>query len=109
MEKTMPIEKGKIYKINYRDAKGVVTNREIIALSEAPKNITALDITSLSEADKWWLQSMQQEYHEYVACCMANIYNFETWLEHTQQSRQNNAELIKFKRFTVDNIKIIDK
>jgi hypothetical protein len=105
----MIIEKGKKYKINYRDSKGVVSNREIIALTESTKNITALDLTSLSDADKWWLSSMQELYQEYMDTFLSNMFKFETWLEHTQSANPELLEKIKYKRFTVDNIKIIDK
>lgn len=104
----MIIEKGNTYKISYSDSKGVVSRREIIALTEAPKNITALDITSLNETQKQWLINAQKEYQEYVDTHISTMFKFEAWLEHAQNTYVPD-NVLKLKRFTVDNIKIIDK
>lgn len=98
----MIIQKQKSYKIDYIKANGENTTREILALTEAPKNISALDLTDLNELQKVYLISKQKEYSAYVENYMKSLFDFATWYEHTMGTEL--PDILKFRTFTVDNI-----
>jgi hypothetical protein len=100
----MIIGKGKNYTIKYVKADGSETSREIIPLTEVPKNIAAYDITGLNELQKTLLAQKQVEYAEYVKTFMSTMFDFTTWYQHSV-GEQLSPDIVKFRTFTVDNIK----
>jgi hypothetical protein len=101
----MIIERGKNYSIEYKKANGEVTQREIIPLTESPKNIKAFDVTELNDLQKKFLTDKQAAYNEYTAQFIANMFDFDTWYEHTYGEKFPEG-VIKHRTFTVENITV---
>lgn len=103
----MILEKNKEYTINYTSSKGETSKRDIVTLTESPKNIKAIDITELDPLQRLFLHNKQREYKEYVDHFMANLLKFETWYEHTHNEKLPEI-CNKVRTFTVENIKLVE-
>lgn len=102
------LEKNKIYSINYQKANGEQTTRRIIPLNEAPKNIKALDITDLDPIQREFVINTQADYRTYVEQHLAQMFDFETWYEHTAGTPLP-ADVIKYRTFTVENMQSVSE
>jgi hypothetical protein len=100
------VEKNKLYCIEYEKADGTVTLRSIVPMTDAPKNVRAIDVTALSNDQVDALMLKQTEYRAYCQHFMAGMYDFETWFEHTQGTKLDKT-LNEIRSFTVTNIKQI--
>ena len=97
------------YTIEYIDSKGKESTREILTLTEVPKNLNALDLSTLTETEKQTLIDYQNSYNEYVTQYLANMASFDNWLSMTtnEQTLEEVKKLTHFKKFTVSNIKSV--
>ena len=102
----MILERNETYTINYTDSKGKTTKRDIVALTESPKNIKAIDITELEPLSRLFLSNKQQEYREYVDQFMANLLKFDAWYEHVHNEKLPE-ECNKIRTFTVEKIELV--
>lgn len=104
----MILSKNQVYNVNYTKANGEVSTRDIIPITEAPKNIKALDLTGLDDNEKRYVIEKQKEYSEYVEQFLANMFTFDTWYEHVNGAKFPE-QLLKYKTFTVENISPVEK
>lgn len=63
---------------------GDVAQRTIIPTTIPVDHVQSIDVTSLSESDQQDMRNLIKEYAEYVRIFSSNMYNFETWAEHTK-------------------------
>lgn len=82
-----------------------VTERTIIPTMVPTPNVRALDVTELSDAEQQRMLSAYADYQRYVETQMKNIFNFETWLEHTGTE---TAEP-KWRMFRSDQLVVLDE
>lgn len=103
----MILEKNKLYKINYTDSKGQNADREVVTLTESPKNIKAIDVTDLDPLQRLFLSNKQKEYKEYVDQFLSNMLKFDAWYEHVHNEKLPEV-CSKIKTFTVEKIKLLE-
>lgn len=81
-----PLLKGEPVRIRYTKY-GIegqeVTDRTIIPTQLPFSNIRALDVSELTPEQRAEVADVYAVYQEYVDLQMSKIFNFETWLEHT--------------------------
>jgi hypothetical protein len=80
----MNLTEAQVATIIYEKADGEVTTRTIIPTSLPTDLVRAIDITELPLAEREQLLTLYTEYRQYVEAFKANMFNFDTWIEHTQ-------------------------
>lgn len=80
----MKLTKAQLATIIYEKADGEVTTRTIVPASVPASVVRAIDVTELEPAQREETQRLYEEYTKYVDDFMANMFNFETWVEHTK-------------------------
>ncbi len=80
----MELKQAQLATIIYEKADGEVTTRTIVPASVPAGVVRALDVTDLTPAEREELQQLYREYVEYVDNFKANMFNFETWIEHSK-------------------------
>jgi len=91
-------------KIKYDKGDGsVITEREIIPTNIPQDYISAFDVSDLNDDDKEKLKDYYVDYNEYVKLFKQNMFSFEDWLEHINETDIKP----KWRRFTVDKTKIL--
>ena len=103
----MILEKNKTYTINYTSSKGETSKRDIVTLTESPKNIKAIDITELDPLQRLFIANKQREYKEYADQFMTNLLKFDAWYEYTYNEKLPEV-CNKIRTFTVNNIKLVE-
>lgn len=84
------MKKSKLTEISYTrttdigGTKGEVTHRYIIPTTLPINNIKALDVTELPSDDMLLLERLYQEYTEYVEQQLSTMFDFNDWVQHTQ-------------------------
>lgn len=66
--------------------------------------ILALDLSDLDPADRTAVTAAYDQYAQYVEQFMQQMFNFETWLDHTSAD-PNIAGNIKWRKFKLAKIK----
>lgn len=80
----MELKSTQLATIIYEKADGEVTTRTIVPTSVPASVVRALDVTELSPAEREEMQQLYKEYSAYVDDFMANMFNFEMWIEHSK-------------------------
>jgi len=78
----------------------IITERKIIPTSIPNDFISALEVTDLSESEVSNINTARAEYNSYVELFKKNMFTFENWLEHTNQTDVKSN--LKYKRFKLD-------
>jgi len=86
-----------------KNSSGEKTDRVIIPTQIPTKNIKAIDVTHLSEAERSRIENMYKEYVLYYTLAVERLFNFEEWMEHTTYP---SDQPIKWRTFIKDNITI---
>lgn len=103
----MVYQEASIYDVTYTSiGKGETTERTIIPLAvpNPVMNIKALDVSELSEPDQKELAVLVAEYNEYKVVFMAQMYNFDNWLEHTT----GETKVLKYRTFAMENLELTE-
>lgn len=94
--------------------KGEVTDRVIIPTYIPGEAVKALDVSDYSEKDALTLQTLAQEYNEYVENKMRTVFSFEDWIDHTYGSKMSSPVYeaiqkngLKFRTFKPKNTEVI--
>jgi len=91
-------------KIKYDKGDGsVVAEREIIPTNIPQDFISAFDVSELDKSDQQKLKDLYIAYGEYVDLFKKNMFSFENWLEHINETDIKP----KWRRFTVDKTEIL--
>jgi len=101
----MILERNKEYTINYKNSKGETSKRDIMTLTESPKNIKAIDITELDPLQKLFIRNKHREYKEYVDQFLNNMLKFDAWYEHVHNEKLPEI-CNKIRTFTIENIEL---
>lgn len=83
----------------------IITERKIIPTSIPNDFISALEVTDLSESAISDINKARAEYNDYVDLFKKNMFTFENWLEHTNQTGVKSN--LKYKRFKLDKTKFV--
>lgn len=89
-----------LYEIDYVDSKNQTSNRKILTSSVPSVNITAIDVSELTEEEQNEMQGFLKEYKEYVKLHNKNMFNFEDWVSHSKGKEIKP----KWKNFTQSRI-----
>lgn len=78
------------------------TSARVIVPTQVPKDLVrAIDVSELDPAQRAEIAEMYVEYKKYVSTFMENMFNFETWVEHT-----HNKEIKpKWRAFKVSGLR----
>ncbi len=97
----MQLTQAQLATVIYEKADGEVTTRTIVPASVPNKFVRALDVTELPPAEREEMQALYKEYTQYVEDYMANMFNFETWAEHTK----GKAPTTKWRSFSLSGLR----
>ncbi len=78
--------------------------RVIIPTLLPSSNITALDVTDLSEEGQERLVSLYEEYAEYYQLAVKRLFTFEDWISHTKN--EDTQIKLKWRTFVESDIKV---
>lgn len=87
-------------RIRYTKANGEITERTIIQTSKPTDLIKAIDVTDLDSDQIKKLETLYDEYQDYVDLMRRNIYSFEDWVDHVT----NENAPVKWRTFKANNI-----
>jgi hypothetical protein len=79
----MNLTEAQLATIIYEKADGEVTTRSIIPTSLPTDLVRAIDVTELTPEQREELLTLYAEYRQYVEKFKANMFNFDTWIEHS--------------------------
>jgi hypothetical protein len=80
----MNLTEAQVATIIYEKVGGEVTTRTIIPTSLPTDLVRAIDVTELPLAEREQMLTLYKEYKQYVEDFKANMFDFSTWIEHTQ-------------------------
>lgn len=81
----MKLTENQITTIVYdNETKGERTTRVIIPTSVPKETIRAIDVDDLDVGERALMCELYNEYREYTQQHLNQMYNFETWVEHTK-------------------------
>ena len=84
---------------------GSVTDRTIIPTFVPPTNIRAIDVSDMCELEQEGVRALLEEYTDYYNTIAKTIFNFNDWLEHTQQI---DPSVLKWRTFKSEGLEVID-
>jgi len=80
------------------------TKRAIIPTFVPKPNIKAIDVTDVDDESRAELQSLLNEYKEYVQERSKTIFSFADWVEH---SKSIDVSDLKWRTFKIDQLEIL--
>lgn len=80
----MKLVESELTTILYEKEGGETSARVIIPTNIPNDLLRALDVSEVDPVERAELQALYAEYKEYKASFMEAMFNFETWVEHTQ-------------------------
>lgn len=97
----MHLNEAEITSIVYEKDSGEQSARVIIPTFVPKDLIRAFDVSELDAAERQDLLQLYTEYKQYTAAFMENMFNFETWAEHTH----NRTVKPKWRAFKVTGLR----
>jgi hypothetical protein len=97
----MKLNESEITSIVYEKDSGEQSARVIIPTSVPKDLIRALDVSELEPAERQDLLNLYTEYKQYTAAFLENMFNFETWVDHTH----NRTVKPKWRAFKVAGLR----
>jgi hypothetical protein len=79
----MKLTEGKITTIIYEKDSGEKSSRVIIPVQVPKDLIRAIDLSDVEPDQREAVAKLYEEYAEYKARYLSNMFNFETWADHT--------------------------
>lgn len=79
----MNLTEAQIASIVYEKDGGDVSARVILPVSVPSTNVRAIDLSDVPPAEREEVSKLFAEYRAYKEAFMANMFNFETWVEHS--------------------------
>ena len=79
------------------------TERTIIPTFVPKPNIKAIDVTDLPEDERTELQTLLNEYNEYVQERHKAVFSFEDWASHSK----NKDVSVKWRTFKLNNTEVL--
>jgi hypothetical protein len=80
----MKLTETQLATIIYEKESGEVTTRVIVPTSVPKDLIRAIDVTDLNTHERETVAQQYAEYQAYVKLYLSNMFNFEGWLDHSQ-------------------------
>jgi len=105
MSKANKFDEAEIYDVRYESLKGEVSQRTIIPIIVPPTNIKALDVSERTAQEQVLLRNLWAAYADYRDQFSEQMFDFETWLDHTGQ--RPDFEL-KYRTFVPENLQTIE-
>lgn len=95
------MKRNNICDIEYVNSKNETSQRTIIPTTVPYDTYKAIDVTELSKNEQQEIQQLLEEYQEYAENYKANMFNFETWVNHAKGTEISP----KWRTFKKDRIK----
>lgn len=90
--------------VEYVKDSGEYSVRKIIPTMSIVQNIRAIDLTQEDETKQNRLTELMKDYEAYVQQHMANLFNFQDWVEHSTSRHEH----VSWRTFKTSNLKIIE-
>lgn len=83
----MKLTEREIATIVYEKEDGDLSSRVILPVQVPGDLVRAIDVSELSNEERQEMATLYAEYKKYVMSFMENMFNFETWTEHTHNKQ----------------------
>lgn len=96
----MQLKEATITPVTYTKANNEPSGRVIVPLNVPSDSVKAVDVTDLEPAERMRMRSLVEEFLAYRSAAMANLFNFETFVEH-----QTGQEIdVKWRTFKLSGL-----
>ena len=79
----MNLTEAQIASIVYEKDSGDISARVILPVSVPSSNVRAIDLSDVPVLEREEISKLYMEYIAYKEAFMSNMFNFETWVEHS--------------------------
>lgn len=100
----LPIHEGELCSIQYRKSEEDVSNRVIIPSFVPKQNVTAIDVTDLSDTERDDVLHQWNEYQAYKKQQMSQLFTFDHFIEQTFPLSEVKA---KWRTFDMSKMEVL--